>query len=142
MKSKKRIANLEQQVAELKAALENLKPTITVEVTVRKPEPDYHSPEALLELMRRMENREVTYGELRKIFWNLETLVGWLNAFTYAGALNGCMLDQDDLPEDRWVWDGGFEKRGEELWYTGCAGASGYGNAEAHVKEDDLIVLF
>ena len=145
MNKKELVQQLEQKVKGLREALDMHVCTpqeVTTEVTVRKPEMDYHSPKALLELMQRMEDRDVTYGELHKIFWDLETLAGWLNAFSYVGALNGCMLDQDDLPEDQWVWDGGFEKRGEELWYVGGAGPCGRGHAEQQVQEDSLIVLF
>jgi hypothetical protein len=149
MKTKELVRQLQEEVELLRTALQMHVsiPTPAVEVTLTvsstQPEKDYHSPEALQELMQRMEERDVTYAELRKIFSDdLDTLCGWLNSFSYLGALNGCQLDQDDLPEDKWVWDGCFEKRGEELWYTGGAGACGYGHAELLVKDDDLIVVF
>lgn len=156
-KIKEQLASLQEEVALLRAELDlhtqveklstvlfggNCGISFETRTACKEPEPDYHSAEALQELMQRMEEREVTCKELRKIFSDdLDTMVGWLNSFIYIGAWNGCMLDQEDLPEDQWVWDGTFEKRGEELWYTSGAGASGYGHAELRVKDNDLIVL-
>lgn len=156
-KIKEQLASLQEEIELLRTALQmhvstqelstvlvggNCDISFEIRTACKEPEPDYHSAEALQELMHRMEDG-VTYKELRKIFSDdLDTLVGWLNSFVYIGAWNGCMLDQEKLPEDQWVWDGCFEKRGEELWYTGGAGASGYGHAELLVKDDDLIVLF